>query len=61
MTKQAKNIYRILAWILTAIVASGTLIGCRKPTDNAPKYGPATYKYGPPIVRDINKIDEKKV
>lgn len=43
MTKQTKKIYRILAWLLAVVLASGTLVGCRNK-----KFGPATSKYGPP-------------
>lgn len=42
MTKQAKKIYRVLAWLLAVVLASGTLVGCRRT-----KYGPPTPKYGP--------------
>jgi hypothetical protein len=58
MPKPVKNIYRILAWIFTALIASGTLLGCRGPVS---KYGPPTpaAKYGPPTVSDYKDVNNR--
>lgn len=43
MAKHVKKVYRLFAWLLAIVLASGTFIGCRRT-----KYGPPTPKYGPP-------------
>lgn len=43
MTKHAKKMYRILAWVFSTIIAAGTMVGC-----GGKKYGPPISKYEPP-------------
>jgi len=58
MSKQAKKVYGALAWFFSAVVATGTLVGC------ASKYGPPPgneTKYGPPPSYGYRDVQNKTV